>query len=115
MHIKRLLSLAMALFMLFSITAPAFAEGEELFRLTFAVEPADARIRVYERLRTEDGSKTDYSGAAALSYDQLHAGAYHYVITADGYEPAEADFDISADRTITVTLKAIPAPEPEPP
>ncbi len=102
-----------------SADAPDPEEGSkepQSFQLTITVLPkdAEAKIKVYTFLEPAEGDpEPDYTQAAPLpAYDQLKPGAYHYIVTAEGYRTAEADFSIlDADLALTVQLEPDAAPE----
>lgn len=123
MRAKRLLSLALALFMLFSLSAPSFAWAAEeaghgatlvessgqstervrTHKVTIRVSPSKAKAKVYIYDRRDDGNYADAQGTKYKSGLKLPAGDYHYIATAKGYLPAEGDFTV-ADKNVRIKV-----------
>ena len=89
----------------------------ELYAVTFKVQPKEAKIRVYNWIKpTQEDPEPNYEDAKPLgNYAELESGDYHYIITAEGYEPAERDFSVVDELVnIEVTLQEIFSPQVEP-
>ena len=133
MRTKRLLSLVMALSMLFSLFAPSIVWAAEeaghgatlvessgkstervrTHKVTIRVSPSKAKAKVYIYDHRDDGNYADAQGTKYKSGLKLPAGDYHYIATAKGYLPAEGDFTV-ADKNvrIKVTLQKEDQPVP---
>ena len=124
MRAKRLLSLALAWFMLFSLSVPSLAWAAEevghgaalvefggktaervrTYKVTIRVSPSRAKAKVYIYDRRDDGNYADAQGTKYKSGLKLPAGDYHYIATAKGYLPAEGDFTV-VDKNVRIKVR----------
>ena len=101
---KRMLSLLLTLLMLLSLTAAAFAEGENAgpVRVVFACEPWDTAVTVHS------GEKAESIPPEADGSYWLLPGAYIYSASADGFTAEEAHaFTVPAGAIGTVTVNVV--------
>ena len=124
MRAKRLLSLVMALSMLFSLFAPSIVWAAEegghdvplvesggknpakvkTYKVSIRVSPSKAKAKVYVYDRRDDGNYADAQGTKYKSGLKLPAGDYHYIATAKGYLPAEGDFAV-VDKNVRIKVR----------
>jgi uncharacterized repeat protein (TIGR02543 family) len=124
MRTKRLLSLVMALSMLFSLFAPSIVWAAEegghdvplvesggknpakvkTYKVSIRVSPSKAKAKVYVYDRRDDGNYADAQGTKYKSGLKLPAGDYHYIATAKGYLPAEGDFAV-VDKNVRIKVR----------